>query len=123
MQSQRTGALAETLACQYLQRQGLLLIQKNFHAKTGEIDLVMRDRQQLVFVEVRYRHKRNSRNYGTGATSITAKKRTRLLRTAALYMQLNRLGNYQARLDVVDISGNLVSPEILWIANAISEDA
>ena len=123
MQTQRTGALAETLACQYLERQGLQLIEKNFHAKTGEIDLVMRDKQQLVFVEVRYRHQRNSRNYGTGATSITPKKRKRLLRTAAFYMQLNRLTNHQARLDVVDVSGNLEAPEILWIDNAITEDA
>ena len=123
MQTQRKGALAETLACQYLQHQGLQLIEKNFHAKTGEIDLIMQDKQQLVFVEVRYRHQRNNRNYGSGATSITPTKRRRLLRTATYYMQLNHLVKQQARLDVVDVSGSLESPQVLWIPNAITEDA
>ncbi len=55
MNHKATGDHAELLACRYLQRHGLRLLTRNFHCRRGEIDLIMRDGDSLVFVEVRYR--------------------------------------------------------------------
>ncbi|WP_292746923.1 YraN family protein, partial [Methylophaga sp. UBA3191] len=51
----QSGKQAEQLACNYLEKQGLKLVQRNFYCRRGEIDLIMQDGQTLVFIEVRYR--------------------------------------------------------------------
>ena len=93
------GAAAEELACRYLEAQGLTLVMRNFRCRWGELDLIMRDGEQLVFVEVRSR--RHSR-YGTPAESITRAKQQRLLRAAAFYLQYQQL-DLPCRFDVVAI--------------------
>ena len=67
------GARAEALAADYLMRQGLTIVGRNFRTRFGEIDLIARDGRTLVFVEVRMR---SSRDYGGGLESITAAKRS-----------------------------------------------
>ena len=70
------GKLAEKKACDYLQQQGLKLIEKNYYCRSGEIDLIMLDKQELVFIEVRYR---KSRTFGSAAESIDARKRNKII--------------------------------------------
>lgn len=77
------GALAEQWAAQYLQRQGLKPVARNYRSRFGEIDLIMRDGATLVFVEVRLR--RNG-GFGGAAASIDAHKQQRLVRTAQQYL-------------------------------------
>ncbi len=77
------GALAEQWAAQYLQRQGLKPVARNYRSRFGEIDLIMQDGATLVFVEVRLR--RNG-NFGGAAASIDAPKQQRLVRTAQQYL-------------------------------------
>ena len=67
------GAEAEDLACAWLQARGLRLLERNYRSRRGEIDLIMQDGEQLVFVEVRYRA---SNRYGSAAESITSAKQT-----------------------------------------------
>ncbi|MCG8083044.1 MAG: YraN family protein, partial [Candidatus Thiodiazotropha taylori] len=62
------GEAAEQLAVDYLSRRGLKLVTRNFRCKVGEIDLIMREKRTLVFVEVRYRQ---SDDYGSALESIT----------------------------------------------------
>lgn len=81
------GARAEGLAADFLTARGLALVARNFRTRQGEIDLIMRDRDTLVFVEVRLRARAG---YGGAAASITAAKRTRLVAAAQAY--LARLG-------------------------------
>ena len=57
MNRKKTGDHAEQLACVFLQQQGLQLVTRNYRCRGGEIDLIMRDDDSLVFVEVRYRHR------------------------------------------------------------------
>lgn len=66
------GKLIEDNACDYLEQQGLKLLTRNFLCKMGEIDLIMRDKDDLVFIEVRYRQ---SDDYGDGVESITWHKK------------------------------------------------
>lgn len=110
------GQIAENKAAKYLIKQGLIMIQRNFHCRYGEIDLIMQDQETLVFVEVRFRH--NS-NYGGSAESITFSKQTKLIKTAQNYLMKNKLGDVACRFDVIGLSGNLKKPDINWIVNAI----
>ena len=81
--SQRDGARGENRALELLQRAGLQLLARNLRCRAGEIDLVMRDGEQLVFVEVR---RRRTERYGGAAASIGAAKQRRLLRAAAWFL-------------------------------------
>jgi putative endonuclease len=112
------GRLAEDMACRHLQRQGLSLLQKNFHSRFGEIDLIMQHEQTLVFVEVRYR---KNRDFGGPAASITQAKQEKIQKTALYYMQ-HKGREFNARFDVLAICGDdLRKPQQLhieWIKNA-----
>jgi len=94
------GQHAEQACCTYLIRQGLTLIEKNFHCKLGEIDLIMHEHETLVFIEVRFR-KNNA--FGGAIASITPAKQQKIRRTAELYMQQYRQLPV-ARFDVVAMS-------------------
>lgn len=77
------GAQAELSAAQYLQRQGLTLLQRNYRCRHGEIDLILQDGSTLVFAEVRLR----SRNdFGGAAASIDHAKQQKLIRSAQHYL-------------------------------------
>jgi putative endonuclease len=78
-----SGAQAEALAAAFLQARGLAIVARNVRSRFGEIDLVARDGDTLVFVEVRLR--RSSR-YGGAGESITAAKRARLVAAAETYL-------------------------------------
>lgn len=101
------GRAAEDRALGYLQAQGLVLVQRNFRRRTGEIDLIMRDATTLVFVEVR---RRSGRHFGGAAASISAAKQVRLWRCAQLFLQ--RYATPPAcRFDAVCIDGT----ELTWL--------
>ena len=99
------GRIAEDRALVYLEQQGLVCVTRNYACRYGEIDLVMSDGPQLVFVEVRMR--KNS-NYGGAAASVDAAKQRRLWRTAEHYlMRYRRLP--ACRFDVVAIDGDALA--------------
>ncbi len=107
------GTAYESLALSHLQKAGLTLLARNYTCRLGEIDLVMREKQSVVFIEVRYR---KSAEHGTGAATIGATKRTKLIRTAKLYLQEHpRLATSTCRFDAVTISGDMEAPDIRWL--------
>lgn len=110
------GAAAEGAARRHLERNGLRWIESNYRCRWGEIDLVMRDRDTLVFVEVRYR--RSSR-FGGAAGSVDARKRDRLRRAAADYLGRMRGTQPAARFDVVALGPD---DRIEWIESAFDGD-
>ena len=108
---QKIGANGEDRALDYLQQQGLRLVERNFRCKMGEIDLIMRHDAVLVFIEVRARA---DDRHGGAAASITPAKQRRLIRTAQFYLQ--RLRTLPAcRFDVIAIDGETLR----WLKNAI----
>lgn len=109
----QSGKQAEQLACDYLQRQGLKLIQRNFHCRRGEIDVVMQDGQTLVFVEVRYR--RNN-SHGGALESITSSKQSRIITTAQHYLMQSGW-SHNCRFDVIAITAGSLD-KIVWIRDA-----
>lgn len=103
------GERAESLAAEFLARQGLQLVTRNFRTRHGEIDLVMRDGATYVFVEVRLRA---PSSFGGAAASITAAKRARLAAAAEGYLaQLGR--EPPCRFDAVLLDG-LDPARIVW---------
>jgi len=115
------GQYTESLACEFLKKKGLKLVEKNFNSRLGEIDLIMKSNDTLVFVEVRYR---KNNDFGSAAESVTANKQKKLIRTASLYLQQHaKLLKQPARFDVVSITGAIESNDIDainfdWIENA-----
>lgn len=109
------GREAEAFAAAYLQQHGLRIVNKNWRCRFGEIDLVARDGDCLVFVEVRAR---SSRNFGGAAESIDAAKRSRLIAAANLYLARIGLAT-PCRFDAVLI-GATGAPQ--WVRNAFTAD-
>ena len=111
-----TGNRFEDLALAYAQRSGLELIDRNYTCRHGEIDLIMRDGEVIVFLEVRYR--RSSR-FVSATDSVGAAKRTRLITTASLFLQAHHeFARRACRFDVVAISGDVDKPDIEWHRDA-----
>jgi len=108
---QAQGRQWEQVACKHLEQHGLTLVEANFTCKGGEIDLVMRDGDALVFVEVR---QRANRSHGGAAASITPTKQARMTRAAGVYLMRYRAPP-PCRIDVVAIDGD----ELDWLRNAV----
>lgn len=109
--TQDQGRLWERTARTHLERHGLALVEANFACRAGEIDLVMRERDTLVFVEVR---QRAGRQHGGAAASITPAKIRRLVRAAQTYL-LRFPRPPPCRFDVVAIDGG----QLDWLRNVI----
>jgi len=105
------GQAGEDEALAYLQKKGLVLIERNFRCKGGEIDLVMQDNNTLVFVEVR---KRANHRHGGAAASVTTAKQKRLIIAAHIFLQRYKMPP-ACRFDVVAIDGDTLE----WLNNAI----
>lgn len=119
MNRKTTGDYAETLAARYLVRRGLELLVRNFHCRRGEIDLVMRDGDKLVFVEVRYRRRTG---FGHAAETVSRNKQQRIIQCARYYLTMHQGWNTAARFDVVAIEGRLDNCTVEWIADAFRLD-
>ena len=111
----KAGALAEQLAAQYLQQQGLKLLQLNYSCRFGEIDLILQDGDTHVFAEVRLR---SGSAFGGAAASIDARKQAKLVRTAQHYLsRLQRIP--PCRFDAVLLQSTDMK-NIEWIKNAFT---
>lgn len=110
----QSGRKAEAVAAAYLERKGLTLVTANYRCRLGEIDLILRDRETIVFAEVRLR---TGTRYGGAAGSIDARKRARIIAAARLYLA----GSPEppCRFDVV-LLDRLEPPRIEWIRDAFS---
>jgi putative endonuclease len=111
----RRGGAAESLAADYLERQGLKVLERNYRCRFGEIDLVARSGALLVFVEVRARE---SETFGGAAGSITATKRRRIV-AAARHFLARRKVDSACRFDVVLVCGS--EQRVEWITDAFGE--
>ncbi len=110
------GARYEAVALAHLERAGLALVARNYTCRYGEIDLVMRDRDAVVFVEVRYR---SARGFGDGIDSVSAGKRAKLVRAAGAFLADHpRLAGAACRFDVLAIGEGANAPSIDWRRNA-----
>lgn len=109
------GELAEALAADFLRDRGLTIIAKNYRCRFGEIDLIAREGNTIVFVEVRHR---SGTGFGGAAASITPAKRDRLLKTARHYLSSVHPAP-PCRFDAMLLTGQ--PAHIEWLRSAIEE--
>ncbi|MCR5733087.1 MAG: YraN family protein [Lachnospiraceae bacterium] len=108
----RTGSRYEDKACEFLQKQGLKIIERNFRCKKGEIDIIARDEKTVVFLEVKYR---KNKSMGFPCEAVDQKKQATISAVADFYRIRYKLSDETAyRFDVISIMGD----EIKWYKNA-----
>ena len=113
--SKALGDAGEQLALNYLEKNGLKLITRNFRQRGGEIDLIMQDEKVLVFIEVR---RRQSEQFGSAIESVTYQKQQRIIQTAQYYIQQNNRSYPSYRFDVIGISPVSNDFNINWVKDA-----
>lgn len=96
----RPGEAGETAACRFLEAQGFAVVARNFRCRSGEVDVVARQGDVTVFVEVKERH---GDSHGQGQEAVTFGKRRRIVRAARLYAAARGLSETPLRFDVVSI--------------------
>ena len=109
-----SGAQAEQTAARWLQNHGLTLISTNYRCRFGEIDLILRDGNTLVFAEVRLRSRKD---FGGAAASIDARKQSKLIRAAQHYLATLPV-TPPCRFDALLLDTPDGNNEIEWLKNA-----
>ena len=104
------GTAYEQIAGRFLEKKGFQILEYNYRCRAGEIDLIARDREYLVFCEVKYRRTKSA---GSALEAVDTKKQKRLYRCAQQYVAAHKIPD-AARFDVVAIEGN----EVCHIENA-----
>lgn len=114
MDARQRGRDTEERAWRALEARGMHLLARNYRSRRGEIDLVVRDGDSVVFVEVRYR---GQRGYGSAVESVDRRKQARLVACAQHYLQQHpHAARQPCRFDVVSVNGADGTTE--WIRNA-----
>lgn len=107
-----TGLAGEDEALEYLRcEKGMIPLEHRYRSKQGEIDLIMKDRNTFVFVEVKTRLTGEA---GWGLSAVNAKKQRRITRAATVWMMEHRCMNAFVRFDLVEVNGS----RILHVPNA-----
>ena len=94
------GKIGEELACKYLEDNGYKIVERNFEAKQGEIDIIALDKQEIVFIEVKTR---TSKKYGEPAEAVNQTKQKHLIKTIKYYLYIRNLENEFIRIDIIEI--------------------
>jgi putative endonuclease len=97
---ERPGEAGESLACRYLQARGFAVVARNFRCRSGEVDVVARQGDTTVFVEVKERH---GASHGEAHEAVTFGKRRRIVRAARLFAAARGLTETPLRFDVIAI--------------------
>jgi len=100
MKKQETGKRGEQIACKALEKKGYRILEKNYRCRHGEIDLVARHRDYIVFIEVR---SKTGNAFGSPAESVTAAKKKKLVATALDYLSSHRDVPENWRIDFVAV--------------------
>lgn len=93
------GKLAELKACDYLQKKKYILLEANYRSRFGEIDLIMKNKKYICFIEVKMR---NEKSIASPSEFVDEHKQKKIVATAELYLSYNKL-KLQPRFDVVEV--------------------
>jgi putative endonuclease len=112
---QAFGKTGEDLAVAELERRGYAILARRYRTNHGEIDIVARDGETTVFVEVKARA---TAEFGTAAEAVTFRKQRKLIAMAVDYIARHRLTNAPCRFDIVAIDDVASSPRLTVYSNA-----
>ena len=114
------GLAYEQIALKYLEKKQLILVEKNFHTRFGEIDLIMQDGDTLTFIEVRYRQ---GITHGSASESVNFSKQKKIIKSAEIFLMQNNGWHLKSRFDVIAISPAKLLPynhQIEWYKAAFT---
>jgi len=94
------GKQGEDLCCQYLLENGYTIIERNFRCKEGEIDIIAKEKEEWVFIEVKTR---TNTHYGYPAEALTKWKKEKMLKTIRYYLFCHHLENGYIRMDMIEV--------------------
>ncbi len=109
------GRKGEQLAFRYLKRRGYRIVELNYRCPLGEVDIVAREGDTIVFVEVKTRR---DASYGRPREAIGFKKRSQLSKVAQYFLKVRRAEHLSARFDVMEIEIDEDGPRIELLKNA-----
>jgi putative endonuclease len=114
--SKALGSRGEDLAVQYLKKKGFKVIERNYHCSAGEIDLIAREKNTLVFVEIKTR---SSSEFGLPQEAVDRFKQRKMIEAARTYLaERHMTEDIPARFDVVAIHLMPAGPQIELIKDA-----
>lgn len=99
-ESHITGRVGEELAIKYLQNKGYKIIEKNFQCRQGEIDIIAKDKDEIVIIEVKTR---KCLEYGKPAEAVDKNKRKHIYKAAQYYLYIKKLEKAYVRIDVIEV--------------------
>ncbi|MBE5820947.1 MAG: YraN family protein [Clostridiales bacterium] len=117
-QKHEIGKIGEDIAVKYLLEKGYQILERNFECKQGEIDIVAKDKEEYVFVEVKTR---SNENYGKPKDAVDETKKKHIYRSVEFYVYINQLENKPIRIDVIQIYKKKEKYLLNHIKQAISE--
>ena len=100
MNSREKGQLGEEIACNYLKKNGVKIIDRNYLTKYGEIDLIGFEKKTIIFIEVKLR---NNRSFGLPVEGISDSKKRRIYNAALYYLSNNNIDYRECRFDILSI--------------------
>ena len=112
---QKFGEKSESIAVNYLKKQGYKIIEQNYRTKLGEIDIIAKEKDIIAFIEVK---SRKSKNFGNPKWAVTPKKQRKISMVALWYLKTTMQSNVKARFDVVSIISSQDNPSIEIVKNA-----
>lgn len=95
-----TGNLGENIAEHYLKQRGYIILDKNFECRQGEIDIIAKDRKEIVFIEVKTR---TSSKYGAPSEAVNKIKQKHMLQAIKYYLYIRNLSEEFIRIDVIEV--------------------
>jgi putative endonuclease len=115
MQKKELGKKGEEVALRFLKKKGYRIIERNYVCKMGEMDIIAREKDTLVFIEVKTR---TSTMFGPPQLAVHSSKQRQLSKVALYYLKEKRLEDAKARFDVVAILLEQKGEEIELIRDA-----
>lgn len=114
------GKSGEEIAASCLVNKGFTIVQRNYRCPSGEIDIVARDGETLVFIEVKTRL---AESFGHPLEAVSTRKQQQVCRAALHYLSRNNLMEAQSRFDVIALLGGTENPEIIHVIGAFESKA
>ena len=114
--SHELGRIGENIIADYITKLGYKVVERNFACNQGEIDIVAKDKEELVFIEVKTR---TDISYGEASEAVTDTKKRHLINTIKYYIYKQKLENQPIRIDVAEVYINKGNVKVNYIKQAI----
>lgn len=114
--SHELGRIGENIIADYITKLGYKVVERNFACNQGEIDIIAKDKEELVFIEVKTR---TDISYGEASEAVTDTKKRHLINSIKYYIYKQKLENQPIRIDVAEVYINKEKVKVNYIKQAI----